>query len=263
MPHSRPLVLIRGGGDLATGVAWQAVRSGLDVVICELETPLAVRTRVSLSTAVTDGEVIVDGLRGVLCASPSEARSLAGPELVPVLVAPQLPDLQRAAVVDARMAKVNIDTILTDAPVVVALGPGFDAGTDCDAVIETMRGPDLGRVIWNGRARANTGRPGEIAGHAADRVLRSPGAGQAQWQVSVGDRVAAGQTLGHVGGDMLEAPFTGVVRGLISPQVELRPGMKVGDVDPRDDPELCFRISDKALAVGAGAVEAFSGAAPR
>ncbi len=138
----------------------------------------------------------------------------------------------------------------------IALGPGFTAGVDCHAVIETQRGHRLGRVIWSGRPLPNTGRPGRVGGKSSERVLRAPVAGSVAWQVSIGDHVQNEQLLGHVADMPVLAPFDGFVRGLIAPGIEVNQGLKIGDVDPRAEVESCFSISDKALAVGGGVLEA-------
>lgn len=251
--------MLRGGGDLATGVAWHLVEAGWPVVVLELPEPLTVRRTVALSTAVTDGEVTVQGMRGVLVASPLEAIATARRGDVAVLVAPELAALgpaRPAVVVDARLAKRNIDTSMNDADLVVALGPGFTAGHDCHAVVETMRGPGLGRVMSRGSARPDTGVPAEVGGRSADRVLRAPVAGEVSWRAEIGELVVSGQLLGTVGGQAVEAPFDGVLRGAIRPGMTVQRGLKIGDVDPRGDPAACWEISDKALAVGGGALEA-------
>ncbi|HXZ63234.1 MAG TPA: selenium-dependent molybdenum cofactor biosynthesis protein YqeB [Streptosporangiaceae bacterium] len=248
------LVLLRGGGDLATGAAWRLTRAGFPVVVCELEHPLTVRRRVALSSAVADGRVDVEGMVGVR-ATVSEAIGLARQGLVPVVVSPGLPDLPAQVVVDARMAKRTLDTTIDDAPLVVALGPGHTAGVDAHAVVETMRGPRLGRVLWSGSAAPDTGTPGEVSGHGAERVLRAPAEGAAHWQACIGDLVEAGAVLGTVGGREVRSPFAGVVRGLVADGTIVPGGLKVGDVDPRADTD-CQEISDKALAVGGGVLEA-------
>ena len=261
-----PLCVLRGGGDLATGVAWRLTRAGWPVVVLELPEPLTIRRTVALSTAVTDGEISVQGMRGVLAETPEEAVELAGSLAgadggggAAVLVAedrtvlgPMRPDV----VVDARLAKRNIDTSIDDAELVVGLGPGFTAGVDCHAVVETMRGHRLGRVIWSGSALPNTGRPGAVGGRSAGRVLRAPVAGKIVWHAAIGDLVSAGQPVGEVSGATLRAPFDGVLRGAIRAGMRVPVGFKVGDVDPRSDPSACWEISDKALAVGGGALEA-------
>ena len=251
--------MLRGGGDLASGVAWHLTRQGWPVVVLELSEPLTVRRTVSLSTAVTDGEVSVQGMRGVLVASPEEASRTAERSDVAVLVASELSGLgpfRPDVVVDARMAKRNLDTSINDAELVVALGPGFTASVDCHAVVETMRGPDLGRVIWSGQAQPDTGSPAELGGRSADRVIRAPAAGTVGWHVDIGDVVVQGQPLGEVDGVPVRAPFDGVVRGAIRTGMTVPVGLKIGDVDPRGEPSACWEISDKALAVGRGVLEA-------
>ena len=226
------------------------------MVVLELPRPLTVRRTVALSTAVTEGEVVVQGLRGIRAGSPDEAVAIARTGAVAVLVEPELPPIGADVVVDARMAKRNLGTAIDDADLVVALGPGFTAGVDCHAVVETMRGHDLGRVIWSGPAAADTGTPGPVGGRSAERVLRAPAAGTVAWDAAIGDRVAEGQHLATVAGAAVTAPFDGVLRGAIASGAEVRAGLKIGDVDPRPDPAACHRISDKALAVGGGVLEA-------
>jgi len=253
----RPLCLLRGGGDLATGVAWRLTRAGWPVVVSELANPLTVRRTVALSSAVADSTIDVEGMVGRLAADPSEAMAIANAGEVAVLVSPELPSgLTPEVLVDARLAKRNIDTTIDDAALVVALGPGFTAGVDCDAIVETMRGHTLGRVLWAGSAIPDTGVPGTVGGRGAERVLRAPVAGQASWSVAIGDRVSGGDQIGSVGAQPITAPFDGVVRGLIAESVEVPAGLKVGDVDPRVEPSACHQISDKALSVGGGVLEA-------
>ena len=247
-------MLLRGGGDLATGVAWRLTQAGFPVVVCELAQPLTVRRCVALSTAVTEGSVDIEGMVGVR-ATAAEAVGLARQGVVPVLIAPELPPLAAPVIVDARMAKRPLDTTIADAPLVVALGPGYTAGRDCHAVVETMRGPQLGRVLWSGCAAADTGTPGEVAGRGAERVLRAPADGAARWLAHIGDVVGAGAVLGTIGGHEVRSPFAGVVRGLIADGTVVPARLKVGDVDPR--PHTNWRqISDKALSVGGGVLEA-------
>lgn len=252
-------ILLRGGGDLATGVAYRLHKAGFPVIVLELPHPLVVRRRVALATAVLEGEIQVEDLRGVRVDSAAEAWAVALTGDVAVLVAPELPGepLDAAfAIVDARMVKHNIDTNIEQAALVIGLGPGFTAGEDCHAVIETMRGHTLGRVIWHGAAMPNTGTPGIVAGKGAERVLRAPVDGIANWGKEIGDRVLAGERIGSVGGQPVVAPFDGVLRGLIAPGTEVKLGIKVGDVDARGTVESCFTISEKALAIGGGVVEA-------
>jgi xanthine dehydrogenase accessory factor len=253
-PGTGALVVIRGGGDLATGVAWRLTRAGFPVVVCELAHPLTVRRSVALSTAITDGSVDVEGMTGVR-ATAADAVGLARQGVVPVLVSPELPSLGADVIVDARMAKRPLDTTIDDAPLVVALGPGYTVGRDCHAVVETKRGPRLGRVLWSGSAAPDTGVPGDVASQGAERVLRAPADGAARWRARIGDVVEAGATLGTVGGREVRSPFAGVVRGLVAEGTVVPAELKVGDVDPRADTDW-RQISDKALSVGGGVLEA-------
>lgn len=247
--------MLRGGGDLATGVAWRLTRAGFAVVVTELAEPLAVRRTVALSTAVRAGVVDIEGMVGRLAPSAAAAAEIALSGEVGVVVCPQLPRLDAAVVVDARLAKRNVDTTIDDAACVVALGPGFTAGVDCHAVVETLRGPRLGRVLWEGSAAPDTGTPGLVGGRDAERVVRAPAAGEVVWTVAIGIPVDQGEVIGSVDGKVVRAGCTGVVRGLIDPATAVWPGLKIGDVDPRADVD-CHEISDKALAIGGGVVEA-------
>lgn len=256
-------IILRGGGDLATGVAYRLHKAGFPLIVLELARPLVVRRAVALASAVLEGEATVESLRGRRAESATEAETIAyRGDAVPLLVAPELAPVvdalstPPAAVIDARMAKRNIDTNREQAPLVIALGPGFTAGVDCDAVIETMRGHRLGRVIWDGAALPDTGTPGRVAGKARERVLRAPAAGAVAWETAIGDRVSEGQVMGAVDGRPVTAPFDGVVRGLIAPGTPVREGLKIGDVDARGDVSACFTISDKSLAIGGGVLEA-------
>ena len=254
-------VVLRGAGDLATGVAWRLMACGFDVVALELAEPLTVRRTVALSTAVTEGRLEVEGLVGVRVESFDEALRMcsAAKRIVPVLVAPTLPLRTYEVVVDARLAKTGLDCSGHDASFVVGLGPGFVVGEHAHAVIETQRGSRLGRVLWSGSAEPNTGTPGSVGGRSGERVLRAPVAGVVRWDVEIGDVVRAGQSMGSVCGDRqripVVAPFGGVVRGLVAAGLVAREGLKIGDVDPRLDVSP-HEISDKALAIGGGVVEA-------
>jgi xanthine dehydrogenase accessory factor len=254
-------IVLRGAGDLATGVAWRLVACGFRVLALELAEPLTVRRSVALSSALTGGEVSIEGLVGRRVESFEDAVRLASAtdRVVPVLVAPTLPLCAYEVVVDARLAKTPLDASVDDATLVIGLGPGFVVGEHAHAVVETQRGPRLGRVLWSGSAEPNTGTPGSVGGRSGERVLRSPIAGVVRWDVEIGDVVRPGQSMGSVNGERqripVVAPFGGVVRGLITPGFEVRAGLKIGDVDPRVDVS-CHEISDKALAIGGGVVEA-------
>jgi xanthine dehydrogenase accessory factor len=252
-------IVLRGAGDLATGVAWRLVGCGFRVIALELAAPLTVRRSVALSSAVALGEVDVEGLIGRRVESFDKALACAIDRVVPVVVASTLPTYTYEVIVDARLAKTALDSSIDDAAFVIGLGPGFVVGDHAHAVVETQRGPRLGRALWTGSAEPNTGTPGEVGGRAGERVLRSPIAGVVRWDVEIGDIVRPGQSMGSVNGDRqripVVAPFAGVVRGLVAPGLTVRAGVKIGDVDPRVDVS-CVEISDKALAIGGGVVEA-------
>ena len=257
MDLSDHLVVVRGGGDIGSGVIWRLRRVGFPVVVLELHRPLTVRRTVAFSSAVSNGRIEIDGIGGVLVDSPEKALSTATQGTVPLLVSEDIPTFPSpiSVLVDARLAKRPLDTTIAQAPLVVGLGPGFVAGRDCDAVIETMRGHRLGRVIWDGSAAPNTGIPGEIGGAGADRVLRATIDGVLDWTTDFGDLVEAGQVLGTIDDTPLRAKIGGTVRGLIQPgPVEI--GLKIGDVDPRFDPHAIHQISDKALSIGGAVLEA-------
>ena len=248
-------VLIRGGGDLASGVAVRLHRAGFHVIISELPNPLAVRRTVSFSEAVYAGHITIEGLTGRRAESPAEAFDLARQGIIPVLVDPETAILKHGqfpALIDARLLKRTADTDLSSAPLVIGLGPGFTVGENCHAVIETNRGHTLGRVYWTGSASADTGLPeGDPR-----RVLRAPADGVLTGYAQIGEHVEGGQLIAEIGGEMVIAPFKGILCGLIRPGVALSQGMKIGDIDQRDDPSYCYMVSDKALSVGGGVLEA-------
>lgn len=267
-----PTVIIRGGGDLATGVAFRLHQVGFPIIVLELASPLVVRRKVSLASAVHEGEASIENLVGRNVRDIDEALALAPSGIIPVLVSPELPVLsarttdeqpgttepsnQNTVIVDARMAKRNIDTAMDQAQTVIGLGPGFFAGVDCHAVVETMRGHRLGRVIWDGEAQPNTGTPGIVDGHGAERVLRAPLEGIVTWDHEIGDTMISGDVIGSIKNETIRAPFAGVIRGLIMPGTHVPQGYKIGDIDSRSDVGACFTISDKALSIGGGVLEA-------
>ena len=253
------LALIRGAGDLATGIALRLWRSGIRVVLTDLECPTAIRRTVAFSEAIVHGETTVEDVTARLAANADEARTLLTQGIVPVLADPDCAcreALAPDALVDAILAKRNLGTRITDAPVVVGVGPGFTAGEDCHAVIETMRGHTLGRVIYSGSAIPNTNVPGLIGGFAGERVLRAPADGAFRSVRRIGDLVKAGDVAGYVSGEPMVCTIDGVLRGLIADGIPVRKGMKSGDVDPRGNVENCYTVSDKATAVGGGVLEA-------
>jgi xanthine dehydrogenase accessory factor len=253
------LVLIRGGGDLASGVAVRLHHSGFEVMLTELPTPLVVRRTVSFAEAVSDGSKEVEGITAVLIRTPGEVKESVRVGNIPVLVDPDLACLKEVrpdVVVDARMRKKPPAEGKELATLVIGLGPGFIAGENCHAVIETNRGHNLGRVIWAGPPQEDTGIPGVVQGFASERVLRAPEDGKLVTGAKIGDEIKNGTVIALVGNQAVLAPFDGVLRGLIKPGTQVIKGMKIGDVDPRDDPSICTLVSDKSRAVGGGVLEA-------
>lgn len=259
MSRNKPLALVKGAGDLASGVALRLHRVGFQVVMTEIDRPTPVRRTVAFAEAVYDGSATVEGVEAVLAEDQAEVEDVLASRRLPVLVDPETSCrewLQPDLLVDAIIAKRNLGTAKDQAPAVVALGPGFVAGRDCHAVVETMRGHTLGHVIWEGEALPNTGVPGEIGGKGAERVLRAPVAGVFRATAQIGDQVARGEVVGYVGDLPLASTLDGVLRGLLRSGLEVTPGFKMGDVDPRAEVAHCFTVSDKALAIAGGVLEA-------
>ncbi len=253
------LILLKGAGDLGTGVAWRLYKAGFPIVIAELPQPLVVRRTVAFASAVYEGEIAVEGVTARRAKDIAEARQLLDDGIIPVLVDPEGAarlELRPSVLIDAVMAKRNTGTRLDDARFVIALGPGFTPNVDCHCVIETQRGHNLGRVLWNEPAEPNTGIPGEIGGKGAERVLRAPCDGVVTGLKRIGDEITCGEMIARVNGSEVIAPFDGTLRGLLHDGLTVTAGMKLGDVDPRAKREHCFTISDKALAIGGGALEA-------
>ena len=253
------LVMIKGAGDIASGIALRLWRAGINVVMTDLPKPSSIRRTVCFSEAVYRGETKVEEVRARLAADAADALRLLEEDILPVIVDPKAEsakELHPDVIVDAILAKENLGTAITDAPGVVGVGPGFTAGTDCHAVVETMRGHTLGRVIYSGSALPNTNIPGLIGGFAGERVLRAPCDGIFTAVHRIGDTVEEGETIGFVEGQPMKCTISGVLRGVLDNGVSVKKGMKSGDVDPRCKPEYCTTISDKALAVGGGVVEA-------
>jgi len=252
------LVLIRGGGDLASGVAVRLHRSGFQVVITELDQPRVVRRSVSFAEAVFIGTAEVEGIIAEQLSDLEEIKALLKSGLIPVLVDPNLDcleTLQPEIVVDARMRKKPPERGKEQATLVIGLGPGFIAGENCHAVVETNRGHDLGRVLWAGAPQEDTGVPGEVKGFASERVLRAPADGELVSGAIIGDRVKKGDVISLVSGQAILAPFDGILRGLLRPGSQVERGLKIGDVDPRDDPNIVNLVSDKSRAIGGGVLE--------
>ena len=253
------LILIKGAGDLATGVAHRLYRCGFSIVMTEVPQPTTVRCTVAFSPAVYNGQAQVEGVTARLAQTPQQALDITHEGDVAVLVDPDcacLCDLQPDAVVDAILAKENLGTHITDAPIVVAMGPGFTAGVDCHAVVETKRGHTLGKVITQGSAVPNTGVPGNIGGYTKERIIRASADGTFTPNVSIGDVVEKDAVVAAVDGHPIFAQISGVIRGILPSGTTVHTGMKAGDIDPRNVVDHCWSISDKARAVAGGVLEA-------
>lgn len=263
--NSHLQILVRGGGDLASGVIHRLVRGGFRVLILETEHPMAIRRQVSFCEAVFEGEAVVEGVRAVRIKSLSEMEQVYAMQAVPLLIDPKancLRALNPHIVIDAIMAKKNLGTRIDMAPLTIALGPGFTAGKDVHLVIETMRGHDLGRVITSGCAFPDTGVPGNIGGYTKERVIHAPAAGILRNIRSIGDKVARGQAIASIeeadGTNVtIPAPISGILRGLIRDGYPVSRGFKIADIDPREgELKNCFTISDKSRCVAGSVLEA-------
>lgn len=252
-------IWIRGAGDLATGIALRLYRSGFDIIMSDIPVPTTVRRTVAFSPAVYTGETQVEGITGKLCENISMIDTVIESGCIPVIVDPSgeiMKEYKPDIIVDAIIAKTNIGTKITDADIVIGVGPGFEAGVDCHAVVETKRGHNLGRVIWSGSAYPNTGVPGNIGGYTVERIIRATADGVFSAKVNIGDFVKAGNLLAYCDETPVYANIDGIVRGLLQDGVKVKKGMKSGDVDPRAEKEYCFSVSDKASAIGGGVLEA-------
>ncbi|MGQ9477130.1 MAG: selenium-dependent molybdenum cofactor biosynthesis protein YqeB [Candidatus Bipolaricaulia bacterium] len=253
-------VLVRGGGELASGAIRRLNWAGFPTVVLELEKPLAVRRLVSFAQAVFTGECEVEGVKGKLVQDLAEAkRYIAEGGGVPVLIDPEartLSELKPTVLIDGRMAKRPLDTRIGQAPIVIALGPGITAGVHADAVIETRDGPQDGRVIYSGQAIPDTGVPCKSYGYREERVLRAPISGVFRAAHEIGEKVEAGELIGWVDDEPVRAKISGVIRGLLYSGLEVEKGTKLGDVDHRGEASDCCRTSEKADSVACGVLEA-------
>lgn len=252
------LVIIKGAGDLATGIAHRLFRSGFSVAMTELALPTVIRRTAAFAEAVFSVQMVVEEVVAVKT-ELADVWQVIDRGQIPVVVDPQglVVNLYKPlAVVDAMLAKKNMGTQLIDAPIVIGVGPGFIAGQDVHAVIESKRGHYLGRVITKGPALPNTGIPGEIGGYTKERILRAPCQGIFTSVGKIGDGVLAGDIVAYVDDQPVKASIAGILRGLLQDQLPAQEGMKIGDIDPRCILEHCFSISDKARAIGGGVLEA-------
>lgn len=254
------IVLVRGAGDIATGTIQKLVRAGFLVIATETDRPSAIRRQAALSEAVYEGSFTVEDITAVRVESITEADQVMNSGRVAIIVDPScklLSELQPLAVIDAILAKKNLGTSREMAPITIALGPGFIAGEDVDIVIETMRGHNLGRLIFQGSALPNTGTPGIIEGMGKERVLHAPVAGTLHNRAAISDTIEKGQIIADIDGHPVIASIDGILRGLIRDGFQVPLGFKIADIDPRDsEKENCFTISDKARCIGGAVLEA-------
>ena len=253
------LVVLRGGGDIATGIAHRLHRSGFKVLILDIEKPTMVRRTVSFASAIFDGSYIIDGVKAVNATSIEDIKLIWNDNNIPVIIDNDLQilnEIKPDILVDAILAKKNLGTKKDIAPITIGVGPGFSAGDDVDLVVETCRGHYLGKVIFESEAITNTGIPGIIAGYGKERVLRSPCEGIIKNILEIGAIVKKGDIVSYVNGQPVEATLDGVLRGQIMDGLYVYENFKIGDIDPRGNVEHCFSISDKARAVGGGVLEA-------
>jgi xanthine dehydrogenase accessory factor len=257
--HRTLRIVIKGGGDLGSGIAWRLHRSKFQVLITDIEQPTTIRRTVAFASAIYDGAITVEGIRGQRIYQCNDIERVWRLGELPVIEDNSgqfARKIKPDVLVDATLAKKNMGTLLTDAPLVIALGPGFTTSMDCHAIVETNRGHNLGRVIWNGKAEVNTGIPGSVAGESSRRVLLAPISGMFKPMVEIGSFVSKDQVVAYVDEVSILAKLSGVVRGMLHSDLIVSSGMKIGDIDPRGNQVNCFTISDKALAVAGGVLEA-------
>ncbi|MEA4811555.1 MAG: selenium-dependent molybdenum cofactor biosynthesis protein YqeB [Anaerolineaceae bacterium] len=255
----RPLVLIRGAGDLATGIAICLKQARFRVLMTESAHPLAIRRAVSFAQAVYQGSQTVSGVQALLCHDPDAAQAAMAKGLIAVMVSPALQGLQAlnaAALVDARMTKQAENYALDSWRFVVGIGPGFEVGLNCHVAVETNRGPALGKLLFHGSPQADTGLPSEVLGKTWERVYFAPKSGKFEALAAIGDLVEEGQAIGQVEGQPIHARFTGILRGILWSGLMVKEGQKLADIDPRLQQSLAFEPSDKALLIGSSVTTA-------
>lgn len=256
---SRGTVVVRGGGDLATGTAWRMHRCGFGVIVLEKSAPTFVRRPVSFGQAVFDRSVTVERVTANLVDNAGDIHAHLESGCVPVLVDPTgdcIPNISPDVVVDAIIAKHNTGTHIEMAPVVIGVGPGFLAGKDVHAVVESNRGHSLGRVLLEGMAQSDTGIPAQVMGYSEDRVIKVQLAGLFQAKGEIGTMVRKGEIVATVDSESVLAPIDGLLRGLLNSGLTVRKGDKLGDIDPRGKAVAWRSISDKSLAIAGGVLEA-------
>jgi xanthine dehydrogenase accessory factor len=252
-------IVVKGGGEMATGVVCRLFKSGFTkICMTDVLQPQAVRREVSFCEAVYDGQKTVEGVTAGLIESYDQIQGVWDVGQIPIIVDPEagvIEFLKPEVVVDAILAKKNLGTKIMDAPLTIGLGPGFCAGQDVRLAVETNRGHNLGRVLAKGEPEKNTGIPGVIAGYGAERVFRGPKEGRLKTFKDIGDFVEAGEVIAEVDGTAVKCQIKGVIRGMLRDGTIVWKGMKAGDIDPRGEKEYCYTVSEKARALGGSVLE--------
>lgn len=252
------IIIIRGGGDIATGIGHRLFMAGFKVIVLDIEKPLAIRRKVSFCEAIYSGEITVEGVKAVLAKDLDEIYKSIDNGLIPVCVDEKgeiINSIKPKVVVDSILAKKNIGTTKDMAPITIGVGPGFEAGVDVDLVVETKRGHFLGKAIHRGKAEENTGIPGDILGYKEERIIRAEASGIFKAYYNIGAQVKIGDIICETGGIKIAAKLPGILRGIIKDGLYVEKGLKIGDIDPRGIEEYAYTISEKARAIGGGVLE--------
>lgn len=254
------IVVVRGGGDIASGTIHRLHRAGFGVIVLEIENPSAIRRKAAFCEAVFDGAVELEGVVCQRAADIEDAMAIIKSGRVALLIdenGASIEKIKPRYLVDGILAKRNCGTKMSQAEFTVALGPGFTAGRDVSCVVETMRGHNLGRLIYDGCAMANTGVPGAIAGYAKERVIHAPASGIMENIAEIGDIVKKSEAIARIGDTDVLATLNGVLRGIIRNGYAVEKGLKIADIDPRESEQKnCYTISDKARCIAGGVLEA-------
>jgi xanthine dehydrogenase accessory factor len=254
------IIAIKGAGEMATGIAYRLFKSNFkNIFMMETQNPMAVRRQVSFCEAIHDNKIAVEDIEACKVLQPDEFKTAWGKNQIPVIVDPDwnsIKAIKPHVVIDAIIAKKNLGTNLNEAPLVMGLGPGFEAGKDVHAVIETNRGHNLGRVIFKGCAEPNTGIPGNISGFTKERVVRAPCSGIFKSSLPIGKFVIKDDVIGYVDDKPVIAQIDGIIRGQIRNNTKVTNKLKIGDIDPRGRMEYCSTISEKARTIGGSVLEA-------
>lgn len=252
------IIAIRGAGDIGSGIGYRLFRCGFKVIFLEIRNPSNVRRKVSFSEAVYDGETKVEGIKARCVSNVKEAFKTLDEGIIPVIIDPigeTIIDIKPYVLIDSIINKKNMGTYVNMADLVIGVGPGFIAGEDVDIVIESNRGQNLSKIITNGQAEPNTGIPANVKGYTIERVLRANKDGQIEVLKDIGYLVKKGEILAYIDGEIVKAEIDGVIRGMIKNGYYVKKGMKIGDIDPRGNRSYCYKISDKAMAIGGGVLE--------